>query len=853
MPILEDAVARIAGGEPLQSFCDWFGACLVPSPESAAEVTADERDQARRMVLAMARKLWSGVPLPGQHWRRHSLPKQERNAACYCGSGHKFKHCCADLASMPDLIDPEHALGLVVASMVPQHTSRAQLLQIPPSALTMAASKMLHEHGPQRVVQWLEPLFLESAGLDERHEDAFELLVDALREVGQEVRRQQVVDVISASANKQLATSARGRHVSMLADRGDYEAAWELFHATQRLSPNDPQLLHLELVLLLSQGRNQEAQLRGPLLAAKARKLGYLELGTMLEALARDGLAAMEALAPPDEELDFEEQQWVNLLNSAPAKVDASHCRSLHNLTTLPPIEGDTLPVLGVVPNKALATTERRWRKRFPVQTPMLTDLDGDASSVLDETEAVQAFLAEYPDAWYSVNVLDDLLLAAREMEQESGTHAVVLGARALAAHAIAVCRALADGEPRRVLWGVQDSRPFLRCIAQAIEFARQMHDAEAAESLMRWSLALNPNDNHGWRELLVQSCLQTDRAGEALQWLDRYPHDMVPAGHNRALALFALDQREAAEAVLRQAHDEAPALAVALLPEMLDAPPDEEGPGVILGGALHAFYYRDDMRVTWVQTGALAWLRSLNLPPPKPAKRVKAAKQAKKGKTDADERPVSVRMLGQQMQAAAGPSDGDIERLKADFPDYQRLHGFLTAIAWSPEMAMPNTWLPSVLAMYQPASGAAGQPSTLDEMNRVLRDVTQLSNHLNSAVLSQDAQGEPPVDVLDTDAAAIVWSAGFVQGAEHCAAQWRSAGFAVKHNKLPFKALYALAAQAPVAPGNWRATNDEEQPLLAGLECDPVPVRELLANALRTLWRGIAPIRQRRMAGNPL
>ena len=88
------------------------------------------------------------------------------------------------------------------------------------------------------------------------------------------------------------------------------------------------------------------------------------------------------------------------------------------------------------------------------------------------------------------------------------------------------------------------------------------------------------------------------------------------------------------------------------------------------------------------------------------------------------------------------------------------------------------------------------------------------------------------------------------MHGAEQCAAHWRKAGFAVKPEKKPFKALYSLAALAPVAPRAWRPTNDEGQALLAGLGLDPLPAREMAATALRQPWPAIAPIRQRRIMG---
>jgi len=171
-----------------------------------------------------------------------------------------------------------------------------------------------------------------------RGEDAFEVLMGTLLNLGQETRREQVVQaVIAHSTDKNLATSARCRRVVMLTDRGDYAQAWTVFHEAQRLNPNDPQLWHLEMLTLLGEGRDEEARVRAPLLAARARKLGFPDLEHGLLDLGRKGLAAVAGLGAglgaDNEMLDDEEQSWVELLSSAPTTQDAAHCSSLYTVS----------------------------------------------------------------------------------------------------------------------------------------------------------------------------------------------------------------------------------------------------------------------------------------------------------------------------------------------------------------------------------------------------------------------------------------------------------------------------------------------------------------------------------------
>ena len=322
--VLSEAALRVIGNEPLASFCDWFSANI------GTQLKLDnDADLSRRMLLTLARRFWGGVPLPARQWRPQALPRVERNDRCYCGSGRKFKQCCSEFDSLPNLVDPEHALGLVLVSIPPEQLTAAALRQIPAASLSAAAITMQRDKGAAAVVQLLEPLFQDIARLDARHEHAFDLLVDALYELGQEARRDELVQRICASHDKALATAARSRRVSMLADRGEYAAAWNLFHETQRLSPNDPQLLHLELLTLLSQGRAQEAAMRAPLLAAQARRLDHPELAQALLEMGRDGIGAANRLGQDDFDLDEEDQSWIDLLKRAPATLDAKRCRSL--------------------------------------------------------------------------------------------------------------------------------------------------------------------------------------------------------------------------------------------------------------------------------------------------------------------------------------------------------------------------------------------------------------------------------------------------------------------------------------------------------------------------------------------
>lgn len=234
--------------------------------------------------------------------------------------------------------------------------------------------------------------------------------------------------------------------------------------------------------------------------------------------------------------------------------------------------------------------------------------------------------------------MLDDLLLAARDRCMNMLSRPVVQAARRLAGHAMAVLRVLVgDGPHTRLEWAETDHRPVLCCLALAlaVELCRIGNDERQALALMQWGLRLNPNDNHGWRALVAPMLIENGRPDEALALLERYPDDLPPSEHARALALFALDRRDEAEAVLRAAHQAYPLFLEALWPDAMDGPDSEPGPGVRLGGEIAAWYFRMEWRPLWVRSDAPAWARALALPDPPPLpKPAGAGAPAKRGRS---------------------------------------------------------------------------------------------------------------------------------------------------------------------------------------------------------------------------
>ncbi|QTD44768.1 UPF0149 family protein [Ottowia testudinis] len=874
--------SRLLQGESLSAFCDWFAGPDGPMPGARAP------DADPRAARAVARTLWAAVPMPHERWRPRGLPKLERNDPCYCGSGRKYKHCCATWASVPLPFDAPTLLALAIQHAPPDALAPASVRALPPQALAQAAMFWMDEGRPEQVARVLLPLFDPPDGLDARHEPAFEVLMGAMQQLGWQERRFALVRQIGRSRDKTLATAARCREVSMLADEGNFAQAWALFKQVQRDAPDDPQLLHLELITLLHEGRADEARLRGPLLAAKARRGGFDELAQVLLQLAEHGLRAVYDELEHAGSADADEitAAWLALCAQAPAELDADAARALYHIDTQgPPRRGarrlkaaeaeagvDALVAsmswLRVRPARTLSAIERRWQRRFPVGKPDATLLVGDAGVLIEDAVWATEFLRISPQGWLSVQVMDDLLLAAQERLTEDDGPAERQSAWRLAEHALRLLRALWHQAPDAAAarqarlgaeWTHPATQPLLRLLAQAIDVGHATQRDVLA--LAEWSLALNPIDNHGWRDEVVQAYTAQGRPADALALLDQYPGDWPPAQHRRALALYTLGRHDEAAAVLAAAHAEYPAFMLALWPDVLDAPPDSGGPGIPVGGELAAFDYRTQARAAWVKSGALAWSKGLKLTA-KPARKTRAKKSATKGGL-----------------LAGGTSTEDLalpapmrQHLQGHY-DWPRLHGFLTAIAWSPDMLMPGRWVPSVLD-WRTRALPKTQAAQLKALNTDLDAIMRLYNSLNAPLANAQAGMAMPLPALADELAAgddevtrqqalHTWAAGFVQAAELGAAGWRRAGRPVQARPAgkasAFSVLYALAARAPRATGAasgdapvWQPLQDDGQPLLQGLDVPAVTAdtAEQIAMALADLWQAVLPARLARQRG---
>lgn len=840
---LTDAVRRVADGASLDGFGGWFVTTLHARAEAAPPLGADSR----RFLLHLARQFWGNVPRPTASWRVLAAPKIERNDTCYCGSGKKYKQCCAEYANIPFPM-PAHAMfALALDAVMPESLTVADWAHVPALALAQAADFWRDRGEPQRVVAVLGAYFAQHPKLDARSEPALDALFNAMLELNMERERRELIERLAKHPDKTLATTARCRLCTMLTDRGDFEAAWKLFHDTQRFNPSDAQLAHLELMMLLSEGRSDEAALRAKVLAAQLRRRGpeFAPLADVLERMGRDGMRGLTDQMADDEDSDDAGEDvalWLTLAESIAKPVAASAPTTRYKIERNEQIDPDnplnTHVDAWITADKQLIALERKWSRQFPTVEPHLIELAADAEVVLAELPDVLKFLRSNPDAWLSFTILDVLLRAGDMLWSETDSARVLRANRDLALYGVKLLRSLLAEEKVQVPWAALPHRPLLRVVAWAITYCDFSRDQKQKVELAEWLLRLNPADNHGYRSVVVGDYLKAGRAMDALVLLDKYPNDFGCGAFDRALGLFQLNRQDDALLAWQQACKTSPLVVEFLLADALAPVPENESGFMQVGGPEEAHEYAADRRAAWQQCGALVWARTLPRPvvkPPKPA-------STKTGST----RQSPAAGLRELPVPAFTPADW--KRLDNAFVDAITAHGFIISIASIPGSTSPQEWLAELLTLCRlPPPDDNSHKREVKLFTDLLTAIFALHNRARTIILAnQNGTTLPPglFEPLNPAATghAARWTLGFVRAAEKRGGAWRSVGMTVNSKSGPFAPLYTLAARAPFAVGGWRVDAEDQRPLLFAVADETASEMEQLNVALAKIWAGVAP-----------
>lgn len=612
-------------------------------------------------------------PLPSHRFRPRPLPKPERNAPCPCGSGQKYKRCCRE-QPVPE-IDSETVWSLAISHLDPKQIRAAVGAHaIPPLALADLADQLQETGYTGKAKSLLEPLFDgDLYALDERHEPALDKLCDIYNDLGHTRKKRALLERVTTGGGQALRAAAWQRFAVVHADEDNPKAAWDAFRQAQRAAPMHPALGTLEVTLLVSEGRDEEASARArfwhgklarqgdvpselldflaevadnpsrallaagedtaqldrlascieaagnrplPVYTLDAEPIAYTQ--TDVKAQLRQRLAAMHI---PDDEIELALQsiQSDPTFDTTDNPDDAASAQ-----ISLPfgPDEaadtGDDAPLYVMQPPQAVAAAEQQWREICPVGKPFSVSpmpIREDDPWATDEADTWLALLQDRPDALDSLDVIDDLraMTLMHEMAGMPGVeqrYFVPLLERAVAIIDNALAQAPSDAE---LDWSVIENRPVLRLLCDYALWLYRSGQPVSALARFRQYLALNPSDNHGVRSLLVDMHLQAGADQEALALCACYPDDMeVEVVFGAVLAHYRLGDHETAAAALRHAHEANPYV-VGMLRRARVRQPKISEYGITVGGKDEAWLYRESMRAVWVATdGLLNWTKRI-------------------------------------------------------------------------------------------------------------------------------------------------------------------------------------------------------------------------------------------------
>ncbi len=279
-----------------------------------------------------------------------------------------------------------------------------------------------------------------------------------------------------------------------------------------------------------------------------------------------------------------------------------------------------------LAPAKTARTLIQRWDKVLPPLSASLTAVTPEGPYAWDDETAERwlAFLERTPQAFGVIEILDGLAFALRQLPDNGLAWVNKQVVEPLLIHAVRVFDRTIEAHDARAAeapWLIWGNRPVLRLFANLIYLHLDRDEDEAALPLLeRMVYTLNPNDNHGLRELLSRVYLKLGQPEKVLALAARYPGDTMAAlVWNRVLALYRLGRMNEAAAALKAARRYSPNVYKFLCAEKIAKP--RLTPGyVTYRGRDKAWYYRDEHLDLWREGGALEWLKSFNKKAPVPA-----------------------------------------------------------------------------------------------------------------------------------------------------------------------------------------------------------------------------------------
>jgi tetratricopeptide (TPR) repeat protein len=598
------------------NYPDTEGTAPFSQPSAIDQIELDSA-LIRSMAMNFAYMIWNSIPLPSNRFIPLPMAMPKRNEFCYCGSGKKYKLCCAQMPPMPS-ITPEEMWPILFAKLDKSVAARAlHDNQIPLSALYIIASDYFDANHPIKVVTLLQPLFVGEIRKTNADADyALNLLCNAFDHLGHHKKKTTLLKSIVAGVERSpLRSGAWQRLAAISIDNGNADSAWSAFQNAQRDDPDSPNLGLLEVQILNAQGLDDKAAERANFWMRRLRNQGYADdempLAFLID-VSEDPVAAFAELG-----LEFSDdmglllKQWIEGVQDRPlpynyrfsdkvAPSDNDYSASVAKIIQTP----DTLQPL-----------EKQWHEVFPLSKPFSTDeLPNQYENPWDLYEELEwsDWLMNNPSAFDSIDILDDLVTALILHPQFGAPWLSDTVLWPLLQRSNAIFEKLVDTDSKaQIPWVVADNRPALRGLSRLVTLNLDRNEPDLALQQAAHLIGLNPSDNHGFRMMVMNIFIVDDLDEEALKLAESYPGDINPEiAFGAVLALYRLGKPLQAIEALTLALEHLGKIPHYLITSRVKKPKmfDDR---VTYGGDDQAWIYREEMRPVWQQTpGALDWLR---------------------------------------------------------------------------------------------------------------------------------------------------------------------------------------------------------------------------------------------------
>lgn len=592
--MLREGVRFVINTEPdVEKFINLFTSLAMDDYfEFFGYLDTDGKDELRCVARLFAIQIWNATPLPSNHYRPKPLPQPGRNDPCFCGSGRKYKQCCARLETdgMPP-IAPEMLTGILLQSITQAELKQAYL-RFPHDLLGFIAGEWAKQGQAmaERALMMLDPIFKqEDAHIDHRDELAMDTMLDLCTRLDKPRKKMSLLKRMIAHRDKTLKTAALHRYACILGDNGQDDEAWACFQHAQRINPNDPALSHLELLLLIQQGKFAQMQQRGKYWLKRLNNMNRGgELNALIdhiEQILADGPTAfsplLEQLTPGAGRLIA----WLQQIMKKPPTV-IERIRSFDDCCQIEPKD------------KASAKLIQQWN-----------NLVLHHEEMWDKPEPWLKMLEKHPELAGSTIVIDNLIASAHQLEAPNPA----ITFQPLIMLAMLQIKSLLPMQPKQpLIWGFMENRPALRVVGFLADAMEALDENQTALEMREWLLRLNPNDNQGMRGIVVNDYLRLGRNDAAVSLCEHYPEDLdisIKFGH--ALALYRLEEYTQAELTLFKARATSPKVVAAITRDKMKEPKRKFAGYTTLGGDDEAWEYRQEARELWLNTpGAIDWLK---------------------------------------------------------------------------------------------------------------------------------------------------------------------------------------------------------------------------------------------------